>query len=224
MTTKRDRNQNSKHASDPKENTGSSEHNASEFAQNMAKAAEKCQLIMQEFLSRQAHDLTQTPFDPLNLGGAFMELCARLMSDPVKLWENQFELWQEYMHLWQNATHSLLGEQQAPVIVPDSKDKRFKDAAWEQNAVFDFLKQSYLLTARWLQHSVKDVDGMDAHATRKIDFYTKQFVDALSPSNFLITNPEVLKATINSNGENLVNGLETCWKISSAGTGSCASA
>jgi polyhydroxyalkanoate synthase len=152
--------------------------------------------------------MTQTPLDPLNMGGAFMELCTRLMSDPVKLWEKQIGFWQDYMHLWQNAAHRLLGDDQKPMIVPDSKDKRFKDEAWEQNAVFDFLKQSYLLTARWLQHSVKDVDGMDAHTSRKIDFYTRQFVDALSPSNFLVTNPEVLKATINSNGENLVHGLE----------------
>ena len=192
---------------------------ASEFASNMAKVAEKCQLIMQEFLARKAQDMTQTPLDPLNMGGAFMELCARLMSDPVKLWEKQIELWQDYMHLWQNAAGRLLGDEQQPMITPDSKDKRFKDAAWEQNAVFDFLKQSYLLTARWLQHSVKDVEGMDAHTARKIDFYTRQFVDALSPSNFVVTNPEVLKATIASNGENLVHGLENLLEDMERGQG-----
>jgi len=180
----------------------------SDFARNMATVAEKCQIIMQEFLSRQTADLPNQPVDPFNVGNAFSELFARMMSDPVKLWERQFELWQDYMHLWQNTAHRLIGEEQQPVIVPDSKDKRFKDEAWEQNAVFDFLKQSYLLSARWLQHSVADVSGgLPAHDTRKIDFYTRQFVDALSPSNFLMTNPEVLKATLESNGQNLVNGL-----------------
>ena len=197
----------------------SSEHNPSEFARNMAVVAEKCQLIMQEFLARRTQDMAQTPLDPLNMGGAFMELCARLMSDPVKLWEKQVELWQDYLNLWQNATGRMLGDEAKPMIEPDSKDKRFRDEAWEQNALFDFLKQSYLLTARWLQHSVKDVSGMDAHTSRKIDFYTRQFVDALSPSNFLVTNPEVLKATLNSNGENLVHGLENLLEDMERGHG-----
>ena len=185
----------------------------------MANVAEKCQLIMQEFLARQAADVPHTPIDPLNVGGAFMELFTRMMSDPVKLIEKHFELWQDYVHLWQSATQKLLGEEQEPVIAPDSKDRRFKDEAWQQNAVFDFLKQSYLLSARWLQHSVSDVSGMEPHTARKIDFYTRQFVDALSPSNFLMTNPEVLKATIDSNGQNLVDGLENMLEDLERGKG-----
>ena len=192
---------------------------ASEFAKNMASAAEKCQRIMQEFLSRQAVDMPNTPMDPLNVGSAFMELFTRLMSDPVRLLEKQFELWQDYIHLWQSATQRLLGDEKAPIIVPDSKDKRFKDEAWQQNTVFDFLKQSYLLSARWIQHSVNDVEGMDPHTARKLDFYTRQFVDALSPSNYLMTNPEVLKATIESNGENLVHGLENLLEDLERGKG-----
>jgi polyhydroxyalkanoate synthase subunit PhaC len=199
--------------------TGGKPHDASEFAKNMATAAEKCQRIMQEFLARQAQDIPNTPFDPLNVGGAFMELFARIMSDPVKLLEKQFELWQDYMHLWQSAAQQLLGTEKKPVIEPDSRDRRFKDEAWQQNALFDFLKQSYLLSARWLQHSVNDVSGLDQHTARKIDFYTRQFVDALSPSNFLITNPEVLKATIESNGQNLVNGLENLLEDLERGKG-----
>jgi polyhydroxyalkanoate synthase len=181
---------------------------ASEFASNMAKAAEKCQLIMREFLSRQSQDLTNTPIDPLNVGGAFFELFTRMASDPAKMFEMQMELWKDYVSLWQNTAERLLGEDSKPVIEPDSRDKRFKDQAWNENTVFDFLKQSYLLTARWMQHSVNDVAGIDDHNAKKIDFYTRQFVDAMSPSNFLMTNPEVLKATIESKGENLVNGLE----------------
>src|SRR6202012_2558316 len=87
-------------------------------------------------------------------------------------------------------------------------DRRFKDAAWQESTLFDYIKQSYLLTARWLQATVKQVDGLDDHTARKIDFYTRQFVDAMAPSNFVLTNPEVLRATIDSGGENLVNGLK----------------
>jgi len=148
-----------------------------------------------------------------------MEWFAHMASDPVKLWEKQMGLWQDYLSLWQNTTERLLGEEKEPVIAPDSKDRRFKDRAWQENAVFDFIKQSYLLTARWLQHSANDVEGLDEHTARKIDFYTRQFVDAMSPSNFLMTNPEVLKATIESKGENLVRGLENLLEDLERGKG-----
>src|SRR5207245_5551702 len=87
-------------------------------------------------------------------------------------------------------------------------DRRFRDQAWSDSALFDFIKQSYLLTARWLQGAVKNVEGLDEQTARKVDFYTRQFVDAMAPSNFLLTNPEVLRATIESRGENLLNGLK----------------
>src|SRR5207237_6646373 len=80
--------------------------------------------------------------------------------------------------------------------------------AWTDNTLFDFIKQSYLLTARWLQGTVKDVEGIDERTARKVDFYTRQFIDAMAPSNFVLTNPEVLRATIESRGENLVHGLK----------------
>jgi len=214
MTTAQD-----KKSQDKNSTSESHTHEPLEFAKNMANAAEKCQLIMQEFLTRQAQDAPNTPFDPMNVGTAFMELFGRLMSDPVKLVERQFSLWQDYLHLWQNATGRLLGDEEKPIIEPDSKDKRFKDEAWQENTVFDFLKQSYLLSARWLQSSVRGVEGMDAHTARKIDFYTRQFVDAMSPSNFVMTNPEVLKATIESNGENLVHGLENMLEDLERGKG-----
>ena len=94
------------------------------------------------------------------------------------------------------------------MIEPPAGDRRFRDAAWTDNTLFDFIKQSYLLTARWLQSTVRDVEGIDERTARKVDFYTRQFVDAIAPSNFLMTNPEVLRATIESRGENLLNGLK----------------
>lgn len=195
-------------------------HDPAEFAGNMAKAAEKCQLIMQEFLSKQAQDVASTPIDPLNIANAFTELFTRMISDPVGLAEKQLNFMQDYMFLWQKTTQRLFGEEQEPVITPDSRDRRFKDVAWEQNTLFDFLKQSYLLSARCIQQSVKEVGGLDPHDARKIDFYTRQFIDAMSPSNFLMTNPEVLKATIDSNGENLVKGLENLLEDIERGKGS----
>ncbi|MEZ5692115.1 MAG: class I poly(R)-hydroxyalkanoic acid synthase [Rickettsiales bacterium] len=187
---------------------GSSNHNPTELAKNLAKIAEKSQLIIQEFLSRQAQDAANTPIDPLNIVNAYSELFTRMMSDPISVAEKQINLWHDYMKLWENTTKRLMGNEEAPIISPDRRDKRFKDETWEKNTVFDFIKQSYLISSRWIQNSIKDVEGLEEHDAKKIDFYTRQFVDAMSPSNFLMTNPEVLKTTIESNGENLVNGLE----------------
>ncbi|HVJ35750.1 MAG TPA: class I poly(R)-hydroxyalkanoic acid synthase [Terriglobia bacterium] len=177
------------------------------WSASMAKIAEQSQRLVSEFLSRNAIDLdTQT--DPLNIGRAFLEMTTRLMSDPQKLFEAQVSLWQDYMNLWQTTARRMMGEPAEPVIQPAPSDRRFKDEAWQDNQVFDFIKQSYLLTARWLQSTVREVDGLDPKTAQKVDFYTRQFVDAMAPSNFALTNPEVLRTTAESGGENLIKGLQ----------------
>ncbi|MCC6469170.1 MAG: class I poly(R)-hydroxyalkanoic acid synthase [Alphaproteobacteria bacterium] len=190
-----------------------------ELSKTMATIAERSQRLVTEFLSRQAPDGHFGMGDPLNIGAAFLEMTTRLMSNPAKLMQAQFTLWQDYMTLWQTATRRFLGEEQTPLIEPGPEDRRFKDAAWDDNAVFDYIKQSYLLTARWLQTTVRDVDGMDDKTTKKVDFYTRQFVDAMAPSNFVMTNPEVIRATMESGGENLVKGLENLLKDLERGKG-----
>lgn len=175
----------------------------------MAIVAEQCQRLMQEFLSRQPRDIANAPFDPLGMGQAFSELFRHMMTDPLTWWEKQCELWEDYVHLWQSSAQRIIGENTEPYIAPDPKDRRFKDEAWQENALFDFLKQSYLLSSRWLQRTMAEAGGMlDEHTAQKIEFYIRQFVDALSPSNFIATNPEVLKTTLETGGENLVKGLE----------------
>jgi poly[(R)-3-hydroxyalkanoate] polymerase subunit PhaC len=131
-----------------------------------------------------------------------------MMSDPSRLVQAQLSLWNDYMTLWQRTAQRFLGGGAEPMIEPSAGDRRFRDKAWTENTLFDFIKQSYLLTARWLQGAVKDVEGIDERTARKVDFYTRQFVDAIAPSNFVMTNPEVLRATIESRGENLLNGLK----------------
>jgi len=177
------------------------------FTANLAKIAEQSQLIVGEFLARNAQGSKFGTGDPLHLSGIFAEWFARMMADPQKVMELQMGWWADTFNLWQQTTQKFLGENGTASIEPDSKDRRFKDKAWKESIVFDFIKQSYLLTARWVQGSVHKIDGMDADTMRKIDFYTRQFVDAMAPSNFVLTNPEVLKATLESNGENLVRGL-----------------
>jgi polyhydroxyalkanoate synthase subunit PhaC len=130
-----------------------------------------------------------------------------MLSNPAKLVQAQISLWADYMTLWQSTARKLMGEPSEPVATPAPEDRRFKDALWDENYVFDFIKQSYLLSARWMQGLVRDVEGLDDKTAKKVDFYTRQFVDAMAPSNFALTNPEVLKRTIETGGENLVKGL-----------------
>ncbi len=178
-----------------------------EMSKAMTDIAERSQKIVTDFLERQEGDAPEA-LDPLNIGNAFMEMTARMMADPAKLVEAQMGLWQDYMTLWQSTAQRMMGQEATSVAEPDQTDRRFKDAAWDENQLFDFVKQSYLLTARWMQSTVNDVEGLEEKTAQKVDFYTRQFVDAMAPSNFLMTNPEVLRTTLESGGENLVKGLE----------------
>ncbi len=177
------------------------------LSRSMAEIAERSQRLVTEFLTRQQPDGLGMA-DPFNVGAAFLEMTQRMMADPTRLVQVQLSLWQDYLKLWQRTAERMMGGSAKPVIEPPPSDRRFKDSAWTENAVFDFIKQSYLLTARWMQSTVKQVDGLDDKTAKKVDFYTRQFVDAMAPSNFLLTNPEVLRTTIESGGENLVKGLD----------------
>jgi polyhydroxyalkanoate synthase subunit PhaC len=178
------------------------------WSRAMAQLAERSQRLVQDFLTRQSDGSGM--LDPLNIAGAFFEMTQRLMSDPASLVQAQLTLWQDYLRLWQSTAQRFLtgGAAANPVAAPAPGDRRFADAAWSENAVFDYIKQSYLLTARWTQAIVQHVEGLDDKTARKVDFYTRQFVDAIAPSNFVLTNPEVLRTTIESGGENLLHGLE----------------
>jgi len=181
-----------------------------QMAEHLAEIADKSRRLVADFLARQSADGGDTlgMANPAAIGAAFLEMTTRLMADPAKLIEAQTALWQDYVRLWQQTATRLLGGEAAPPLAePASEDRRFRDRAWNDNAVFDFIKQSYLMTARWLQSQVRRADGLDEKTARKVDFYTRQFVDAMAPSNFVLTNPEVLRATLESRGENLLNGL-----------------
>ena len=179
-----------------------------ELSRRLAEVAEQSQRLVAEFLSRQNSDSGVGMADPMAIGATFFELTARMMADPARLVQVQIALWNDYLTLWQRTTQRLTGGAAEPVVKPAAEDRRFRDHAWSDNTLFDFIKQSYLLTARYIQGAVKDVGGVDEHTARKVDFYTRQFVDAMAPSNYVLTNPEVLRATVETRGENLVNGLK----------------
>jgi polyhydroxyalkanoate synthase len=175
-------------------------------SRTMADVAERGQRIVADFLKRQSEG-TQAGPDPGNLGGAFLEMTTRLMANPARLMQAQIGFWQDYLTLWQNTARRMMGDPVTPVIEEGRADKRFKHEDWRANEVFDFIRQSYLLSARYFTNVVQTAEGLDTKTAQKVDFYTRQFVDAMSPSNFLVTNPEVLRRTAETGGENLLKGL-----------------
>ncbi|MDJ0686019.1 MAG: class I poly(R)-hydroxyalkanoic acid synthase [Alphaproteobacteria bacterium] len=192
-----------------------------EWSKQMSGIAERSQRLVTDFLNH--HSKTGEGVlghgDPLNVGSAFLEMTQKMMTNPAAMMQAQVNLWQDYMNLWTNTTRKMLGHEHEEVIAPHHTDIRFKDDAWQENAVFDYIKQSYLLTARWMQDTVRDVEGLDDKTAKKVDFYTKQFADALAPSNFLMTNPTALRETLETKGENLVKGLENLLDDLEAGEG-----
>jgi polyhydroxyalkanoate synthase len=129
------------------------------------------------------------------------------MADPKRALELQTRLGKTYLDLWGNAARRLAGEDIAPIAKPDAGDKRFADPEWSSNQFYDFLKQAYLLSTRWAGQLVSDAADLDPHTRQKAEFYVRQIGNALSPSNFVLTNPELLRETMMSNADNLVRGM-----------------
>ena len=186
-----------------------------------ADIAERSRKLVKDFLARQ-QDL-DGPTLGFNggspTGGTFVEMLTRLMSQPHELVQAQFGLWQDHARLWQAATQRMLGVEVPPVIVAERGDRRFKDAAWDDNALFDFIKQSYLLSSKYLLQVASQRDGLNDKTQQKLAFYTRQFVEMMAPSNFLATNPEVLRQTVETRGENLLRGLKNMLEDLDRGKG-----
>jgi polyhydroxyalkanoate synthase len=143
----------------------------------------------------------------------------RWLIDPQKTIEAQTKLSEAFITLWGSTWHRLQGEPAAPVVEPEPKDNRFKHEEWTTNPIFDFLKQSYLITARWAEELVEGADGIDDHTRHKAQFYLRQITGALSPSNFVLTNPELIRHTLQENGANLVRGMKMLAEDIEAGKG-----
>ena len=120
----------------------------------------------------------------------------------------QGDLFAKYLELWQTTARRASGETSEPVVSPAKGDKRFNDPDWSDNPVFDVIKQSYLLTANFLNDMVSDVDGVDPLEKRRVEFFMRMLTDAFAPSNFLASNPTALKEVMTSGGQSLVKGME----------------
>ena len=176
------------------------------LAAQLRNIARQSQVLMRHFVSHQPDAIKFGMGHRSTLGFEFFELMTRMMTDPVVVASAQIDLFYNTLGIWHKTAERMLMLRARDADAP--KDKRFKHPEWSENAVFNFVKDSYLVAAESILSAIRDVKGMDEASTRKVDFYTRQFVDALSPSNFVATNPEVLTATLASGGQNLLRGLE----------------
>jgi polyhydroxyalkanoate synthase len=180
---------------------------SNQFAQTLAEIALRSNHIVKEYLATQAKQSDEKPVDELGVGKAFSDLAGKLMTDPFKLAEASMRMWHDYFMLWQNTMKKAMGEESVPVAEAPKSDNRFRGELWQNNMIFDYIRQSYLIAAQNIQKTVSEVEGLDAQTARKVKFFTRQYVDALAPTNFVMTNPEVLKATVETGGKNLLDGL-----------------
>jgi polyhydroxyalkanoate synthase len=191
------------------------------FARNLARAFEEAGNAASAYLK--PRESGKRPFD---FGDTFVDAAKTLgrvgeywLSEPAKVLEAQNRLLTSYAGLWATSLQAMMGLPVAPFATPDPGDKRFLDKDWSENRFFDFLKQFYLVTARWAAAMVEEAEGLDEHTRQKAIFYVRQITNALSPANFAFTNPEVLRETLAENGGNLVRGMKMLTEDINAGGG-----
>ena len=178
------------------------------LSMNLARAAMTAQGAIAEMALKNADRPASLTPDPFHVAPALTEVMGRMVAEPDRLLRAQADLFTRYMGLWQAAARRSAGETPEPVAAPAKGDKRFADPDWSDNPVFDVIKQSYLLTAGWLNGLVADVEGVDPMAKRRVEFFMKMLTDAFAPTNFLASNPAALKALAASGGESLVKGMQ----------------
>jgi polyhydroxyalkanoate synthase len=153
----------------------------------------------------------QVSADPLNLQPAFRHACREIWENPAKMAETQLDLAKSYLDLFGNVVNRMLDGSVAPICMPDAKDRRFQDPVWQQSPLFAFIRQSYNLNANWLMKLVHGLQTLDMRDAKKIEFYTKFLIDALAPTNFLVTNPEAIKEAFKTQGVSLLKGMENLY-------------
>ncbi|WP_375309188.1 class I poly(R)-hydroxyalkanoic acid synthase [Bradyrhizobium sp. A5] len=194
---------------------------AEAFAMNVARAMESGGKALAAYLKpRESGEVQDRPPAELTeVVKTFTTVAEYWLSDTSRSSDLQTKLAKDYLDLWGSAARRMAGQDAPPAIAPSPRDKRFADPEWKSNQFFDFVMQLYLLTTKWAQELVRDADGLDPQTRRKAEFYMQQLTNALSPSNFVLTNPEVLRETVASSGENLARGLKMLAEDIAAGKG-----
>ena len=194
---------------------------AEAFAMNVARAMENSGKALAAYLKpRESGEvIDKPPSEMTEVVKTLTAVAEYWLSDENRSADLQTKLAKGYLDLWGSAARRLAGEDAPPAISPSPRDKRFADPEWKSNQFFDFMMQAYLLTTNWANDLVRNAEGLDPHTRKKAEFYVNQITNAIAPSNFIMTNPEVLRETIASSGDNLVRGMQMLAEDIEAGHG-----
>ena len=188
---------------------GDAVRNLESLSLNLARATMTAQSALAKTIFKQPDiEANAARLDPFQVGPALTDIATSLAARPEKLVAAQSELLNGYLELWGRVARRSLGSQDEDNAIKTSKDKRFSDPNWDRNLVFDMMKSSYLLSSNWINNLIAGAEGVDPMVKRRAEFFTRLLTDAMSPSNFLLTNPVALQALMDSNGETLVKGME----------------
>jgi len=200
-------------------NTEHAKFDAAEAAKVFAEVADRSGKLLGDYVKRHADGKGIAFTDEFGIAKAFMELAAKMLSNPWMLAETQMNMFWDYLRLTQFSWLRMLGHNPQPIAEPAKEDFRFRDEQWENHFLFDYFKQSYLIAARHIHDAVSHVEGLPEETRKKVNFFTRQYIDALAPSNFVLTNPQVLRETLGSGGQNLVRGLNNLLEDVERGNG-----
>ena len=205
----------------PTETKPAQAFDAEAFAMNIARAMENGGKALAAYLKpRESGEVQDRPPPELaEMIKSFTAVAEYWLSDNDRAADIQTRIGKGYLDLWGSAMRRMAGEQAPPAISPSPRDKRFADPEWKSNQFFDFIMQAYLLTTQWAQDLVHNAEGIDAATRKKAEFYVNQITNALSPSNFVLTNPELLRHTLTSSGNNLARGMQMLAEDIEAGKG-----
>jgi polyhydroxyalkanoate synthase subunit PhaC len=179
------------------------------FVHNLNEAAKVWQDILKIIAQEDGlSDLRSGDLPIWHLTNDYANWTQKMLQDPARIMQLGYVWATESANLWQETLSSFFNVA-TENNVTNHDDKRFASPAWQNNVFYDYIKRQYLMTANWLQDAVKTIDDdLDNHSREKLNFYTKQWIDAIAPSNYMITNPDVLQAALESNGETILRGLQ----------------
>ncbi|MHA1523096.1 MAG: class I poly(R)-hydroxyalkanoic acid synthase [Alphaproteobacteria bacterium] len=207
----------------PPKNQNSGGEPPQTLAANLMRVAARSLEIFAQTAPKSIENLEDRVSDNLTeLSRTFGQVAEQIADDPDAMLEAQNRFWAEQAKLWVATARRLQGEEVVPIATPEAGDKRFADPQWRESVSFDFFKQSYLLASKWAEEVVGQTEGLTPHTRAKAKFYVRQAANALAPSNFPLTNPQVLRETLASRGENLVRGIENLARDLARGKGELA--
>ncbi|MCW4114458.1 class I poly(R)-hydroxyalkanoic acid synthase [Aurantimonas sp. MSK8Z-1] len=191
------------------------------LSRNLARALEQLGKAASEWLEPRENGtlVDQGPISFPEVAATIGKIGEYWLADPARIMEAQTRFVGGCFAIWANTLRRMAGETPQPPVAPAEADKRFRDADWSRHLFFDVMKQFYLFSSGWAEDMVARAEGLDPHTRDKAAFYVKQITQAVSPSNFVLTNPELFRETMATNGENLVRGMRMFAEDMAAGRG-----